>query len=107
MVHGDDAITHYTVLEETPYNMSIVNVLLETGRTHQIRVHFSYIGHPIIGDTLYGSASSNISRQALHAYKVSFVHPVYKKEMNIYCDLPQDMNRFVLSSNIMNKMTSL
>lgn len=94
MVHGDDAITHYKVLEETPLNLSVVRILLETGRTHQIRVHFSYIGHPIIGDTLYGSVSSNISRQALHAYKVSFVHPIYKKEMNISCDLPQDMKKF-------------
>lgn len=96
---GDDAITHYTVLEETPLNVSIVRVLLETGRTHQIRVHFSYIGHPIIGDTLYGSASSYISRQALHAYSVSFIHPIYKEKINISCDLPQDMKK-LLTINI-------
>jgi len=50
--NGDDAITHYEVLEETS-SLSMVKVLLETGRTHQIRVHFSHIGHPILGDTLY------------------------------------------------------
>lgn len=50
---GDDAITHYEVLQETPFHTSIIKILLETGRTHQIRVHFAYIGHPLIGDTLY------------------------------------------------------
>ena len=95
MIHGDDAITHYKVLEEIPLNVSVVRVLLETGRTHQIRVHFSHIGHPIIGDTLYGSVSPHIERQALHAYKISFIHPVYKKEINICCDLPQDMKNLV------------
>lgn len=97
MIHGNDAITHYTVLEETPLNVSVVKVLLETGRTHQIRVHFSYIGHPILGDTLYGSTCLLIQRQALHAYSVSFVHPVYKREINISCDLPQDMKKLVES----------
>lgn len=50
---ADDAITHYNVLKETSSHFSVLQVFLETGRTHQIRVHFSYIGHPIIGDTLY------------------------------------------------------
>lgn len=96
MIHGDDAITHYTVLEETPLNVSVVKVLLETGRTHQIRVHFSYIGHPILGDTLYGSTCPFIQRQALHACHVSFVHPVYKREINISCDLPQDIKKLIV-----------
>lgn len=51
-IDGDDSITHYEVLKETS-NLSMVKILLETGRTHQIRVHFSYIGHPVLGDTLY------------------------------------------------------
>lgn len=92
---GDDAITHYEVIEEMD-NMSVVRILLETGRTHQIRVHFSYIGHPIIGDTLYGNSSKYISRQALHAYRVSFIHPITKKLMNFTCNLPQDMERRLL-----------
>lgn len=88
--NGDDAITHYEVIQEKDY-MSVVRVLLETGRTHQIRVHFSYLGHPIIGDTLYGNSSKYISRQALHAYKISFIHPITKKQMNFTCNLPEDM----------------
>lgn len=97
---GDDAITHYEVLEETSVNTSVVKVLLETGRTHQIRVHFSYIGHPLIGDTLYGHTSCYITRQALHAYKISFRHPITKQEMHLFCNLPQDMQNCIAPSTI-------
>ena len=89
-LNGDNAITHYEVIAEKN-NMSKVHILLETGRTHQIRVHFSHIGHPLIGDTLYGNASSHIARQALHAYKISFIHPISKEQMHFTCDLPEDM----------------
>lgn len=75
---GDSAITHYDVVKEFN-NLSLVHIVLETGRTHQIRVHFSHIGHPILGDTLYGSPSELINRQALHSYKLTFIHPVTKK----------------------------
>ncbi len=76
--------------------MSIVHFVLETGRTHQIRVHSKYIlGHAIIGDTLYGTSSPLISRQALHAYKVSFVHPITKEKIEIISNLPQDMNNII------------
>lgn len=69
--HGQIAITHYEVINE--YNdMSLVKAFLETGRTHQIRVHFAYINHPIIGDDLYGQYSSIIDRQALHCGQMSF-----------------------------------
>ncbi|MBO5478963.1 MAG: RluA family pseudouridine synthase [Clostridia bacterium] len=88
--NGDDAITHYEVVKENS-NMSMLHVILETGRTHQIRVHFAYIGHPIIGDTLYSTSSPYIARQALHAYKVSFIHPITKTEMSFTCELPEDM----------------
>lgn len=88
--NGDTAITHFKVLK-IYNNMSLVKFTLETGRTHQIRVHSKYIGHPIIGDTLYGLSSPLINRQALHAYKVSFIHPIIKKQISIITDLPKDI----------------
>lgn len=86
---GTSAITHYNVLKEFSvdgHDMSEVHVVLETGRTHQIRVHMAYIGHPIVGDTLYGTKSDFIDRQALHAYKVEFVHPISGKLLCINCN---------------------
>jgi 23S rRNA pseudouridine1911/1915/1917 synthase len=74
---------------------SLVKCILKTGRTHQIRVHTSFLGHSILGDTLYGQASDLISRQALHAYKVSFMHPVTKEIIEITCDLPEDMRKLL------------
>ena len=88
--NGQDAVTYYEVIEEFG-NYSMVKCLLETGRTHQIRVHMSYIGHPLLGDTLYGYPSKLINRQALHSYIIEFVHPISKKVMNFTCDLPKDM----------------
>ena len=75
---------------------SLINCKLETGRTHQIRVHFSHIGHPLLGDTLYGKPSNLISRQALHSYKTSFIHPVTKKEQCFTCPLPNDMKDLLM-----------
>ena len=74
---------------------SLIKCILKTGRTHQIRVHTSFLGHSILGDTLYGQASDLISRQALHAYKVSFIHPVTKEMIEITCDLPEDMKKLL------------
>lgn len=88
--NGKPCITHYEVLENLE-NYSLVKCKLETGRTHQIRVHFSAIGHPLLGDTLYGSPSSLIDRQALHSYKIELFHPVFKKKMSFECNLPLDM----------------
>lgn len=88
--NGQNAITEYKVLQEFD-NFSVVHCLLKTGRTHQIRVHMSAIGHPLLGDTLYGSSSDLINRQALHSYKVSFVHPISHKFLKFTCDLPDDM----------------
>ena len=87
---GQKAITHYTVIEEHE-NYSILSVKIETGRTHQIRVHMAHIGHPIVGDTLYGQESELITRQALHSYKTSFVHPITGEEITICAELPEDM----------------
>lgn len=58
------------------------------GRTHQIRVHMAHIGHPLLGDTLYGTSSSLIARQALHAYKISFIHPVTGKKLVFNAPIP-------------------
>ena len=87
---GDNSITHYKVLKEFG-NFSLVNFKLETGRTHQIRVHSSYIGHPILGDDLYGNKSNLINRQALHSYKISFIHPKTREKLYLEIDMPQDM----------------
>lgn len=91
---GDIAITDYFVITELT-NMSMLYIYLQTGRTHQIRVHMSCIGHPIIGDSLYGESSDLINRQALHACKVSFVHPITKENLNIEADLPKDMQKLM------------
>ena len=91
---GSKSITHYKVLKEITIDnkkYSVVSCTLETGRTHQIRVHMQYIGHEILGDTLYGSSSTLINRQALHAHKISFIHPITKKEVTYTSPLPQDM----------------
>ena len=87
---GQPSRTIYEVIKEFE-NYSLVKCKLETGRTHQIRVHFSRIGHPLLGDTLYGKPSDFINRQALHSYLISFIHPVTKKEQCFTCSLPDDM----------------
>lgn len=89
---GDIAITHYKVLKRKP-NFDIVECILETGRTHQIRVHFAYLGHSLLSDTLYGTSSSLINRQALHAYKVEFTHPLSKKKVKYIATVPEDLNK--------------
>lgn len=82
---GKMAITHYEVLKSFD-NYSLVKCILETGRTHQIRVHLAYIGHPLLGDSLYGHPFDIINRQALHSYKISFLHPISNKEINFICE---------------------
>lgn len=102
--NGENAITHYKVLEQNfERNYDLIECLLETGRTHQIRVHFSYIGHPLIGDTLYGNTSTYINRQALHAYKVEFIHPITNKHMQFTADLPLDI-LVLLKEEIIERM---
>ena len=90
---GQPSITHYEVLKDFD-NYSLVKCSLETGRTHQIRVHMSGIGHPLLGDSLYGSISDLIDRQALHCYNLQFVHPVNNNVLNFYGELPIDFKIF-------------
>ncbi len=92
---GETAITHYELIKNYN-NYCIVKFILETGRTHQIRVHCKHIGHSIIGDTLYGNSSPIISRQALHAYKVKFIHPVTQKIVEYVSAIPNDILKLKL-----------
>lgn len=89
---GQTSITHYEVLKEFD-NYSLVKCVLETGRTHQIRVHMSGISHPLIGDSLYGSISDLINRQALHCYKLQFLHPITEKIMDFCGEIPIDLKK--------------
>lgn len=95
--NGQKSITHYEVLK-TFSDYSLVKCILETGRTHQIRVHFSAIGHPLLGDTLYGIASNLINRQALHSNKIDLIHPITKEHLSFESLLPNDMKRLVLNA---------
>ena len=93
---GQNAITHYEVLQEFD-KYSLVKCILETGRTHQIRVHMAYIGNPLIGDTLYNPHEKLeiIKRQALHSYKMEFIHPISKKVISLEAELPEDMKKII------------
>ena len=82
---GQEAITDYCVLEEHD-NYSIVKCSLKTGRTHQIRVHMAAIGHPLLGDTLYGIPSPHFDGQALHSYKICFIHPISYQNLEFICE---------------------
>ena len=90
---GERAVTHYKVIERKQ-KLSLVSLRLETGRTHQIRVHMASIGHPLIGDFLYNPSDKQMKRQALHAWHLSFRHPITKEEMNWEAEIPQDMEQF-------------
>ncbi len=110
--HGKDAITHYKVLEHFNY-VSLIECRLETGRTHQIRVHMQYIGHPLFNDDFYGgdkivkgtvftkykqfvdNCFAICPRQALHAKELGFIHPSTRQPMHFECDLPQDMQQVI------------
>ena len=90
--HGERAVTHYHVVKEENGH-SLVSLILETGRTHQIRVHMKYIGFPLAGDYLYNPDMEYIQRQALHSCRLSFRHPITGKHMEFTADLPEDMDR--------------
>lgn len=90
---GERAVTHYKVIERKK-KLSLVSLRLETGRTHQIRVHMASIGHPLIGDFLYNPSDKQMKRQALHAWHLSFRHPITKEEMCFEAPIPDDMMLF-------------
>ena len=90
--HGEHAVTHYKVLKKQNHH-SLVSLILETGRTHQIRVHLQYLGFPLIGDYLYNPDMEYIRRQALHSWKLSFTHPITGKAMHFEAPLPEDMRK--------------
>ena len=89
-VCGERAVTHYRVLEEKNGH-SLVALTLETGRTHQIRIHMKYLGFPLIGDYLYNPDMEYITRQALHSFRLAFRHPVTGESMMFEAPLPEDM----------------
>ncbi len=93
--NGQNAVTEYEVLKEyknEDNTYSLIKCHLLTGRTHQIRVHMAYIGHPLLGDTLYGNSSKKINRQALHSSKISFIHPVTNEYFELCSNLPDEIN---------------
>ncbi|MDK2868635.1 MAG: rRNA synthase [Clostridiales bacterium] len=92
--NGFPSITHYKVLVSNE-RASLVDISLETGRTHQIRVHFQSIGHPIIGDTLYGNPSDEIDRQALHCREMSFHSPRKTEKTVVKAALPEDFRKLL------------
>jgi len=91
---GDIALTHYRVLKVYS-DYTVIELELFTGRTHQIRVHMSYLNHPLLGDTLYGTTSPIITRQALHAYRVKLVHPITLESFTIDVPIPSDMKKLI------------
>ncbi|MBE5962490.1 MAG: RluA family pseudouridine synthase [Lachnospiraceae bacterium] len=102
---GKHAVTHYKrqqVVKVGEEEVSLLSLQLETGRTHQIRVHMSYIGHPLLGDFLYNETNHMLTRQALHSYKICFDHPVTGEYMEITAPLPADMQG-LLDENRGNK----
>ena len=109
--NGDSACTHYlqkcwhpkTFYPETlpvPQDgLSLVQLQLETGRTHQIRVHMTSIGHPLIGDTLYNPETALMNRQALHSYRLAFTHPVTGVSLEFKSPMTEDMAEFFPDCN--------
>lgn len=89
---GERAVTHYRVVEESNGH-SLLSLKLETGRTHQIRIHMKHIGYPLVGDYLYNPDMEFIGRQALHSHKMRFRHPITGEMMEFVAPLPEDMRR--------------
>ena len=92
---GEKAITHFEVIKRLPEH-TVLRLTLETGRTHQIRVHCKALGHSIVGDGLYSEIETDlIARQALHAEKIRFIHPITKEKIEITAKLPKDIEALI------------
>jgi len=99
---GKNAITHFKVLDRFyNSNMSYLEIYLETGRTHQIRVHLSHLSHPVLGDPLYGGVKKNIKTtgQILHAYKLEFLHPMLNNDIIVESQIPEYFSKILNSMN--------
>ena len=92
---GLPSITHYQVIEKINEEFTLLKLELETGRTHQIRVHLSHIGHPIVGDHLYGELNENINRQALHCHRMTFKRPRGNNLISVEATIPKDMIKLI------------
>lgn len=92
--NSKDAITHFRVLERYK-NASLIECELETGRTHQIRVHMKYINHPVINDPVYGKNNHGEFGQLLHAKEITFTHPTTKEVMSFSCEVPEEFNKIL------------
>lgn len=92
--NSKEAITHFRVLERYK-NASLIECILETGRTHQIRVHMKYINHPVINDPVYGKNNHGEFGQLLHAKEIIFTHPTTKKVMTFSCNVPEEFNKIL------------
>ena len=88
-IKGKDSITHFKVLERFN-DKTLVECVLETGRTHQIRVHMSYIKHPVVNDPLYNNKKSDEFGQMLHSKSIKFIHPITKKELYFEVEPPKE-----------------
>ena len=94
---GKEAITHFKVLGRYKNKYTLLQINLETGRTHQIRVHLSHIGYPIIGDEVYSNGKNewNVSGQCLHAWKLEFIHPVTGKKISLEAEIPEYLKNII------------
>ena len=99
---GQKAVTEYEVIREVG-NSSLIKCKLLTGRTHQIRVHMSYIGHPLLGDSLYGKESEFIDGQALHCNRLTFLHPITNKNIEIISNSDYEQKFEKLLQNLLTK----
>lgn len=94
---GKEAITHFKVLGRYKNKYTLLQINLETGRTHQIRVHLSYIGYPIIGDEVYSNGKNewNVSGQCLHAWKLEFIHPITGEKISLEAEIPEYLKNII------------
>lgn len=95
--NGKEAITHFKVLGRYKNKYTLLKINLETGRTHQIRVHLSYIGYPIIGDEVYSNGKNewDVKGQCLHAWKLEFMHPITGKKISLEAEIPEYLKKII------------